>query len=86
MTAVKLPHDAMVVQSTVRMALTSGLGRATVANYLGIGVSTMDRWVQEAIDQSPHRETFRDLIHELESLRRENAHLRKAVSGRRART
>lgn len=85
MTSVKLPQDQKVVQSAVRMALTSGMGRATVSNYLGIGIATVDRWVQDAIDQSPHRETFAELVRELESLRRENAHLRKAMSSRRTR-
>lgn len=59
-------------KDTVRIALTSGLSRRQVADDLGVGMSTLNKWV------TMHRETDvvspddRELARENERLRREN--------------
>lgn len=55
----------------VRLALTSGLSRKQIASDLGVGFSTLSRWIQQ--DQSnpdkPAAQT--DLEREVAELRRE---------------
>ena len=61
----------------VRIALTSGLTRQQVASDLGVGLSTLNKWV------TAHRNTEvvsgkdLDLARENEQLRRENRILRE---------
>jgi transposase len=86
-TVIKAEPDDRIIESAVRMTLTSGLPRTTVANDLGVGIATLDAWVRDAMRQMPHRETFEDLIREVETLRaasarltRENAALTREVA------
>ncbi len=64
-------------KDTVRIALTSGLTRRQVADDLGVGLSTLNKWV------NAHRETDvvspedRELALENERLRRENRILKE---------
>jgi transposase len=61
----------------VRLALTSGRTRREIAEDLGIGLSTLTRWLvqeREAIEPS---EAPLDLHAELKRLRRENAVLKQ---------
>jgi transposase len=61
----------------VRIALTSGLSRKQVAADLGVGFSTLSRWIQQ--DQhSPEKPTAQsDMERELAELRKENRLLRE---------
>ena len=61
----------------VRIALTSGLSRKQVAADLGVGFSTLNRWIQK--DQSrPEKPTAQsDMERELAELRKENRLLRE---------
>jgi len=64
-------------KEAVRIALTSGLRRRQVADDLGVGLSTLNKWV------TAHRETDvvsaadRALARENERLRRENRILKE---------
>jgi transposase len=64
-------------KDAVRIALTSGLTRKQVADDLGVGMSTLNKWI------TPHRDTDvvshedRELALENERLRRENRILRE---------
>ena len=59
-------------RDAVRIATTSGLTRPKVASDLGIGISTLNKWVQKHQDDDlmsgPH-----------EDVEKENARLRKEV-------
>ena len=61
----------------VRIALTSGLPRKQVASDLGVGFSTLSRWIQQdrANPEKPTVQT--ELERELAELRRENRLLRE---------
>ena len=61
----------------VRIALTSGLPRKEVAADLGIGFSTLSRWIQEN-QRNPDKPAVQsDLERELAELRKENRLLRE---------
>jgi transposase len=56
---------------TVRIALTSGLSRRQVADDLGGGFSTLNKWVSAHRDTDVLSAEDRDLARENERLRRE---------------
>ncbi len=59
-------------QDAVRIALTSGLTRKQVASDLGVGLSTLNKWI------TAHRDT--DVVSKEElSLAQENERLRREV-------
>ena len=59
-------------QDAVRIALTSGLTRKQVANDLGVGMSTLNKWI------TAHRDT--DLVSKEDlSLAKENDRLRREI-------
>ena len=61
----------------VRIALTSGLSRRQVASDLGIGFSTLSRWIQQD-RRNPEKPTVQsDLEREIAELRKENRMLRE---------
>lgn len=61
----------------VRIALTSGLPGKQVASDLGVGFSTLNRWIQ-ADQRNPEKPTAQtDMERELAELRRENRLLRE---------
>lgn len=61
----------------VRIALTSGLPRKQVASDLGVGFSTLSRWIQQDRG-NPEKPTVQtELERELAELRRENRLLRE---------
>jgi transposase len=45
-------HSDEFQRDAVRIALTSGLTRRQVASDLGIGLSTLDKWVKMVSDET----------------------------------
>ena len=64
-------------REAVRLALTSGRTRREIAEDLGIGLSTLTRWVRDERDASEPSEAPVDVHAELKRLRRENAVLKQ---------
>ena len=59
-------------KDAVRIALTSGLTRRQVASDLGIGLSTLGKWIRAISDEAKMPERDADLLRENERLRKEN--------------
>jgi transposase len=70
-------HGAEFRREAVRLALTSGLTQKQVAADLGIGFSTLCKWVQQDRDKDlmagPHEDQEKEIIR----LRKENRILRE---------
>jgi len=64
-------------REAVRLALTSGRTRREIAEDLGIGLSTLTRWLSQERDVNEVSEAPIDLHGELKRLRRENAVLKQ---------
>jgi transposase len=64
-------------REAVRLALTSGRTRREIAEDLGIGLSTLTRWLGQERDVREASEVPVDLHGELKRLRRENAVLKQ---------
>ena len=64
-------------KDAVRIALTSGLSRRQVADDLGVGMSTLNKWVTAHRDSDLVSAEDRELALENERLRRENRILRE---------
>ncbi|WP_205319974.1 transposase, partial [Notoacmeibacter marinus] len=60
-------------REAVRLGLTSGRTRREIAEDLGIGLSTLARWLSRERDASEPVEASVDMHAELKRLRRENA-------------
>jgi len=58
-------------QDAVRIALTSGLTRKQVADDLGVGMSTLNKWITAYRDTDVVSKEDLDLSEENERLRRE---------------
>ena len=58
-------------QDAVRIALTSGLARKQVADDLGVGMSTLNKWITAYRDTDVVSKEDLDLAEENERLRRE---------------
>ena len=56
----------------VCIALTSGLTMRQVASYLGIGLSTLGKWVRAVADEAKVPEQDAELLRKNERLRKEN--------------
>jgi len=64
--------DGTFLQDAVRIALTSGLARRQVADDLGVGMSTLNKWI------TAHRDT--DVVSQEDlQLAKENERLRREV-------
>jgi transposase len=61
----------------VRIALTSGLTRKQVASDLGVGLSTLNKWVTAHRDTDLVSDQDLDLARENKRLRRENRILKE---------
>ncbi len=68
-------------KEAVRLAQTSGRTQREIAEDLGIGLSTLVRWLgrsrDQAIDEPAHSAGSEDMAAELKRLRRENEMLRQ---------
>lgn len=71
-------HTEAFRQEAVRIALTSGLSRKQVAEDLGVGFSTLAKWIQRSrsMDELPPQSDI-DLAKEVERLRKENRLLKE---------
>ena len=74
-------HGAEFRAEAVRIALTSGLSRKQVARDLGVGFSTLNRWIQQDRRDPEKPATQSDLEKEIAELRRENRLLRGGEGG-----
>ncbi len=70
-------HSDEFKRDTVRIALTSGLTRRQVASDLGIGLSTLGKWIRAISDDAKVPQRDADLLRENERLRKENRILRE---------
>lgn len=77
----RVPFTKEFEREAVRLAETSGRTRREVAENLGVGLSTLRRWISRnrdaAIDDPELVETNEDMTDELKRLRRENEILRQ---------
>ena len=64
-------------KDAVRIALTSGLTRKQIASDLGVGMSTLNKWITEHRDTDVVSVEDRELARENERLRRENRILKE---------
>ena len=64
-------------QDAVRIALTSGLTRKQVANDLGVGMSTLNKWITAHRDTDVVSKEDLSLAQENDRLRRENRILKE---------
>ena len=64
-------------KDAVRIALTSGLPRKQIADDLGVGMSTLNKWITAHRDTDVVSHEDRELALENERLRRENRILRE---------
>jgi transposase len=65
-------HNDEFKREAVRIALTSGLTRRQVASDLGIGFSTLAKWIQRSKPDDLPPSADIDLAKENERLRKEN--------------
>ena len=70
-------HSEEFKRDAVRIALTSSLTRRQVASDLGIGLSTLGKWIRAISDETKVPERDADLLRENERLRKENRILRE---------
>ena len=64
-------------RDAVRIALTSGLTRRQVADDLGVGMSTLNKWITAHRDTDVVSKEDSDLAKENDRLRRENRLLKE---------
>ena len=70
-------HSEEFKRDAVRIAMTSGLTRRQVASDLGVGVSTLNKWIKVAQDNEDASLPDAALVREVERLRKENAVLKQ---------
>lgn len=70
-------HTEDFKQEAVRIALTSGLPRREVASDLGVGFSTLSKWVSQYRPKDLSVQPQADLAKENERLRLENRILKE---------
>ena len=70
-------HTEDFKQEAVRIAVTSGLSRRRVAADLGVGLSTLGKWVSQYRPTGPVTAPQADLARENERLRLENRILKE---------
>jgi transposase len=70
-------HGTEFRREAVRLALTSGLTRKQIAADLGVGFSTLNKWVQQDRDKDLMNGPHEDQEKEITRLRKENRILRE---------
>jgi len=70
-------HSEEFKRDAVRIALTSGLTRRQASSDLGIGMSTLNKWIKTYRDSDVVSKGDQELLKENERLRRENRLLRE---------
>lgn len=70
-------HSEEFRRDAVRIALTSGLTRRQVSADLGVGLSTLNKWIKSFDEEAVVSGPDRDLARENERLRRENRILKE---------
>ena len=70
-------HSDEFQRDAVRIVLTSGLTRRQVASDLGIGLSTLGKWVRAVSEKAKVPAQNAGLLRENERLRKENRILRE---------
>jgi len=65
-------HTEEFKREAVRIALTSGLTRKQVASDLGVGFSTLAKWIQKSRPEDMPPKVDLDQAKEIERLRKEN--------------
>lgn len=70
-------HSDEFRRDAVRIALTSGLTRRQVSTDLGVGLSTLNKWVKIFGEDAVVTGLDQDLAREHERLRRENRILKE---------
>ncbi len=70
-------HSDEFRREAVRIALTSGLTRRQVASDLGVGFSTLSRWIQQSQPDDLPPTPELDLAKENDRLRKENRLLKE---------
>ncbi len=68
-------HSDEFKRDAVRITLTSGLTRRQVASDLGIGLSTLGKWVRAVSEEAKVPAQYAELLRENERLRKENRNL-----------
>jgi transposase len=72
-----IKHREGFKQEAVRIAMTSGLPRRRVASDLGVGFSTLSKWVSQYWPSDLNAQPQADLARENERLRLENRILKE---------
>ena len=70
-------HSEEFRRDAVRIALTSGLTRRQASSDLGVGMSTLNKWIKTYRDSDVVSKQDQDLAKENERLRRENRLLKE---------
>lgn len=70
-------HTEEFRREAVRIALTSGLTRKQVASDLGVGFSTLAKWIQKSKPEDMPSSADLDLAKENDRLRKENRLLKE---------
>lgn len=70
-------HSEEFKRDAVRIALTSGLTRRQVSSDLGVGMSTLNKWIKTYRDTDVIPKEDQELLRENERLRKENRILRE---------
>ena len=70
-------HTEEFRREAVRIALNSGLARRQVASDLGVGLSTLNKWIAKDSGTAAPAAVDHELVKENERLRRENRILRE---------
>jgi len=70
-------HSDEFKRDAVRIALTSGLTRRQVASDLGIGLSTLGKWVRAVSEEAKVPAQDAEILRDNERLRKENRILRE---------